>query len=122
MEEALEWVEGFFLRKPKGLRDFLAAEEWVSLEEPLSVLEEVVAEGGVWGRNECWERDATRPCLSMLPKLESANELWFVVAVVVLVRVRERELVAGLAEAEAEAEALVVGLVDRDEEGVAFSF
>jgi hypothetical protein len=45
-EEVLGWVEGFFLRKPNGLRDFLAAEGWVSLE-PLRVLVEVLAEGGV---------------------------------------------------------------------------
>ena len=50
-DEALDIAEGFFLRKPKGLRDFLAADAWVSLE-PLSVLVDVVAEGGVLGLSE----------------------------------------------------------------------
>ena len=73
----MEWVDGFFLRKPNGLRDFLAAEAWVSLE-PLRVLVEVAAEGGVCGRNEYWEREVERCDWSMLPKLESLIECWVV--------------------------------------------
>lgn len=104
---ALDWLEGFFLRKPKGLRDFLAA---ASLE-PLRVAVEVAAEGGVRGRSECCEREEVRLGLSMLARLESLKE-YCVVPVPLRGRVRMTgEAVAGLAALAALAAVVVVVVV-----------